>query len=849
MDFVEYPGRLYVVATLLPLASFFILLLLGGLRHAARPYREHGIGKSLYELAGGDRPTTLGAYVATTAIALSCVLCLIGLVWFLQTHPIGEGHHHAEHAAHDHGKAGDGHGDKDHDHTSIVEMTDDAWAERITFARVGSLRPEIDKRTGVELQLGYRIDHLAAVMFAMVTFIATLIHLFSAGYMREELDEQVVDHQVHLPNGDHLHRRGRYSRFFMYLSLFCFSMLNLVLADNLFQVFVSWELVGVCSFLLIGFYYERQSASNAANKAFITNRVGDAGLIIGMLILWTYVGTLNFQELTQRVRAPQSDAHNAHYDLHGQLVRVEPHGDPSSDGRQTYRWTPDGTGSYVALFPISSHWHGIGTQEEQNQEIRVRGRGGRMDRYGVIPYFLLTIAGLGIFLGCVGKSAQFPLHVWLPDAMEGPTPVSALIHAATMVAAGVYLVGRAFPLFTPEARMVIAYTGGITLFVAATIAIVMNDIKKVLAYSTVSQLGYMMLALGIGGWVAGLLHLLTHAFFKALLFLGSGSVIYGCHHEQDMRKMGGLLRKMPVTALTMLVGVLAIAGTPLFSGWYSKDAIIAQGLGFAAVQPRHLLLLVLPLVTAGMTCFYMFRMWFLTFTDAPKDQHVYEHAHESPRIMTIPLIVLAIFSVMVAWGWPVWSASDSYLGQVLHAAQPVAVVADLGRVEALVHDHDGWVHPVAGLLAFLAAAAGVLFAFLVYYFRNLDAAETKVQFASLYRLFERKWYFDELYSALLVRPALVVANWCRVADAKGIDGVVDGTGRAAVTVAKAHGVFDQGAVDRVANAIADASQALGRGFRSLQTGRLRQYVVFLVLAAIGTFLVLSYFLNLAKANQ
>src|SRR6516162_9590828 len=216
-----------------------------------------------------------------------------------------------------------------------------------------------------------------------------------------------------------------------------------------------------------------------------------------------------------------------------------------------------------------------------------------------MPYWLLVAAGMGIFLGCVGKSAQFPLQVWLPDAMEGPTPVSALIHAATMVAAGVYLVGRGFPLFTPEARLVIAYTGAITLFVAATIAIVMQDIKKVLAYSTVSQLGYMMLALGIGGWVAGLLHLLTHAFFKALLFLGSGSVIYGCHHEQDMRRMGGLFPKMKITALTMLVGVLAIAGTPLFSGWYSKDAILAQALGFTYVHRQHLLLFLLPLVTAG----------------------------------------------------------------------------------------------------------------------------------------------------------------------------------------------------------------------------------------------------------
>jgi NADH-quinone oxidoreductase subunit L len=652
----------------------------------------------------------------------------------------------------------------------------------------------------------------------------------------------------------------------MYLSLFCFSMLNLVLADNLFQVFVSWELVGVCSFLLIGFYYERQSASNAANKAFITNRVGDAGFIIGMLILWTYVGTLNFQDLTQRVRAPAADAHNTHYALHGQLVRVEPVGDPLSDGRQTYRWTPDGTGSYVALFPISSHWHGIGTQEEQSQEIRVRGRGGRMDRYGVIPYFLLTIAGLGIFLGCVGKSAQFPLHVWLPDAMEGPTPVSALIHAATMVAAGVYLVGRAFPLFTPEARLVIAYVGGITLFVAATIAIVMNDIKKVLAYSTVSQLGYMMLALGIGGWVAGLLHLLTHAFFKALLFLGSGSVIHGCHHEQDMRKMGGLLAKMPVTALTMLVGVLAIAGTPLFSGWYSKDAIIAQGLGFAAVEPQHLLLLALPLVTAGITCFYMFRMWFLTFTGAPRDHHVYDHAKESPWVMTLPLVVLAFFSVTVAWGWPLWDAEASLLGQHIHHGQHTAVYADFGHLGTALGDpfwgggeeqlpeelnvrhkaHD--LHLVALGLASLAMVLGIVFAALIYYYRVLDAAQAQAQFAGVHRFLWHKWYFDEFYSAAVVRPALVVAGWCRWFDTRVIDGTVDGTAATAVRVADGGGRFDNGVIDGLANVIGNAIYATGVGLRRLQTGLLRNYILFLVLAAVGIFAALSWFVALATAG-
>ncbi len=501
-----------------------------------------------------------------------------------------------------------------------------------------------------------------------------------------------------------------------------------------------------------------------------------------------------------------------------------------------------------ALFPLkSSHLHGIGNQDGQKETITIGER--RMNQYGAIPYILLTVAGIGIFIGCMGKSAQFPLHVWLPDAMEGPTPVSALIHAATMVAAGVYLVGRVFPLFTPEARLVIAYVGGITLFVAATVAIVMNDIKKVLAYSTVSQLGYMMLALGIGGWVAGLLHLLTHAFFKALLFLCSGSVIYGCHHEQDMRKMGGLLKKMPITAFTMLVGVLAISGTPLFSGWYSKDAIIAQGFAFSAIHKQHLLLLILPLVTAGITCFYMFRMWILTFIDKPKDEHVYEHATEPPKLMTVPLILLAIFSVCVAWGWPLFDAEASYAGEVLKTARPLAVVADFGSVERLLEDPSSWVHPVAGLVAFAAAALGVLFALLVYFYKVMDAAETKEQFGFLYRLFERKWYFDELYSVLLVRPALVVAHWCRNADGKGIDRLIDSIARLAVRTSKAGGQFDKGVVDGFVNVLADVTIRTGSRLRRIQTGSLRSYILFLILATVAIFAVLSYFISVAAAGQ
>jgi NADH-quinone oxidoreductase subunit L len=430
-----------------------------------------------------------------------------------------------------------------------------------------------------------------------------------------------------------------------------------------------------------------------------------------------------------------------------------------------------------------------------------------------------------------------------------------------MVAAGVYLVGRVFPIFTPEAQLAIAYTGAITLFVAATVALVQTDIKKVLAYSTVSQLGYMMLALGVGGWVAGQFHLLTHAFFKALLFLCSGAVIYNCHHQQEMTKMGGLYPKMKITALTMLVGVLAIAGTPLFSGWYSKDAILADAMGFVLTpgQGQHMLLFLLPLVTAGITTFYMFRMWFMTFTGKPRDAHVYEHAHEAPYTMTVPLMVLAFFSVTVAWGWPLWDAEASALEHEIHHAQPRAITAEFGLNEHDLHAlkaHELPLppgkprnaeqrslaqrnHHLAGNLALAVVILAFVFAALVYYYGVLDPAEAQEQFPGVHRFLWHKWYFDELYSAILVRPALAVAGWFRAFDTYVIDGFIDGLGRRTIKLSWVSGQTDKGVVDGLVNLIARVGYAIGAWLRTFQTGYLRSYILFLVLAAVGIWLVLQ----------
>ncbi|WP_320686600.1 NADH-quinone oxidoreductase subunit L [Gemmata algarum] len=837
--FQVVPGRLYVVATLLPLAAFALLLVTGALRALCRPFRDQsGFAGRLYWLYGGDTPLKTGAHLATLFIAGSAALAIVGLVNVLTDSSVGD-----QRAA--------------------------RWSERTDWLRLGPLDsspPPVWARQhaadpllptpkpALALELGYKIDELTAVVFAMVTVIGTLIFVFSLGYMKDELQEGVaVDllaaplpkgrdskgtgelqhatdaRDTHSPPALHDEgasgpslpstRRGRFGRFFLYLSLFSFSMLNLVIADNLFQVFVSWELVGVCSFFLIGFYYERPSASRAATKAFIVNRVGDAGFLIGILIAWTYLGTLNFDEMAQRVRSPQHGDRLTHTESPedaNRFVRVDPVGRSGADASQQYALPQNRTpGSHLALFPLVEPDHFNGTQPGSNNwtgKVSVPAVA-TYTTYGVLPYGLFVLMGIGIFLGCAGKSAQVPLQTWLPDAMEGPTPVSALIHAATMVAAGVYLVGRCFPLFAPEVLLTVAYIGAVTLFISATIALVQTDIKRVLAYSTCSQLGFMMLALGLGGWVAGLLHLITHAFFKALLFLCSGSVIHGCHHEQDIRKMGGLKSKMPVTAFTMLVGVLAITGVPLLSGWYSKDMILSTALGYVSLHPVHALLFVLPALTAGLTAYYMFRLWFLTFTGTPRGTHLHDHAHESPRVMTLPLVVLAVFSVGVAWGWPVWSAEASYLGSVLHKAEPAAVQTDFAPEKLQEHN----LHLYAGAVALAVAVVGALLAYRTFYRSTPAHAALHATGPGWYRFLLKKWYFDEAYDAALVTPTLRLAHTAARVDKRPPESSPNG--------------FDFFTLDGLLNAIGQLAARLGSFLRGVQTGFVRSYVLALALTA------------------
>ncbi len=552
--------------------------------------------------------------------------------------------------------------------------------------------PAVGRFRGLEISMGVLVDPLSAVMCVIVSLVAFLVMIYSLGYMK----------------GD-----PGFSRYFAYLSLFSFSMLGLVVADNYFQTFVFWELVGLSSYLLIGFWFAKPSAADASRKAFVTNRWADFGFLVGILLLFSLFGTFDFGKLSPAISAARGSA------------------------------------------------------------------------------ALALIAGL-IFIGPMGKSAQFPFHVWLPDAMEGPTPVSALIHAATMVAAGVYLIARGFVLFAsvPAVMEAMAYVGGFTALFAASIALVQKDIKRILAYSTLSQLGYMFMALGVGSMSAGMFHLTTHAFFKALLFLGAGSVIHATG-EQDIFRMGGLGGKMRVTSVTFVIGALALSGVFPLAGFWSKDEILLAALGSG-----HVGLYVLGLGVAFMTAFYMFRLIFTVFGGAPARDL---HAHESGPAMTIPLAILAFFSVIAGLaGSPGFTrAFGLSFGSFVFFGAPEAARLDL---------------PTAAISTALAAA-GILLAWILYGKKAVKADRIAAALGPVYTLLVRKFFIDEIYGWLFGKIMLGMGaafNWM---DHVIIDGLFDGTGAAA--------------------------RAAGRKLRLTQSGRLQGYAVVIVAAVILAVVAIS----------
>jgi len=553
---------------------------------------------------------------------------------------------------------------------------------------------------GVTIHLGLLVDSLTAVMLIVVTLVSMMVQIYSQGYMR----------------GD-----PGYHRYFAFMSLFTASMLGLVLADNLVFMFVFWEMVGLCSYLLIGFWFHKPAARNAATKAFVVTRLGDFGFLAAILVLYFNTGTFDIAE------------------LHGLAVA------------------------------------------------------------GAIAGTTLTWVAIGIFSGAVGKSAQFPLHVWLPDAMEGPTPVSALIHAATMVAAGVFLVARTFPLFahSVEAVTTVAIIGGFTAIFAASIGLVMTDIKRVLAYSTISQLGYMMLGLGTGGIAIGIFHLFNHAFFKALLFLGAGSVNHATG-TFDMRLMGGLRKVMPWTYGTFVIASLSIAGIWPLAGFWSKDEILASSLGS---QP---ILFVLALITVFMTAFYMFRVVFMTFGGEYRggSPEAHGHPHESPPVMVMPMVILAVLAVVSGF-WNVTGQFGVFMGH--------------GETHSFVEGFFGILTHSLPWVSLMMAGLGILLAYAIYSAKWLSAEQVGSWFKPLYTLFYRKYWFDELYEGVLVRKVLINGFFAGLQqfDTHGVDGTVSG--------------------------IADGTIAGGRAIRRAQTGQLQLYGLVIGIGLLAIILSVYFF--------
>ena len=700
-----------------------------------------GIGAAVNGLVGVryfSKSTTAAVACATMGGAL---LLSVGAFWGLL------GLEHREHVA------------------NIFGLTEAHWIPPIALETVDGIG-------AFEVPWAFRLDPLSGMMILIVTGIGFLIHLYSVAYMDHEED-------------------GAYARFFCYLNLFCFFMLTLVLGSTFLVMFVGWEGVGLCSYLLIGFWYHKKSASDAGKKAFIVNRIGDWGFVLGIFLIFFTFGTLDFRAVAEA----------------------------------------------ASEMPVEAGAFGV-----------------------------LSVISLLLFVGAVGKSAQIPLYVWLPDAMEGPTPVSALIHAATMVTAGVYMVGRNAVLFShaPMVMTIVATVGVLTALMAATIGLVQTDIKRVLAYSTVSQLGYMFLATGVGAFGAAAFHLMTHAFFKALLFLGSGSVIHAMNDEQDMQKMGGMKLYMPVTFITMFVGSLAIAGVPPFAGFFSKDEILYR------TFLSNKLLWGLAVVTAGMTAFYMFRLMFVTFfgdyrgpswghqegeahTDpdhaaadeghaADDHAHAWHGPHESPSLMTAPLMLLAVGACAAGFvGIPAALGGTNAIELFLEPS----FTAGAEHVEEAEHAAALGSAPAIGLMALsvLVAVGGIALAYHLYVRRPERSQQLATNWAGAHRVLTNKYYVDELYDATAVRGTMTSARGLWTVDRDVVDGAVNGTGWLTRALSWVSHVFDKYVVDGVFNFVAWICAEWSYVFRRLQTGLIQNYAVatlFGVFAFVTVYLVARY---------
>ncbi|MBU1009198.1 MAG: NADH-quinone oxidoreductase subunit L [Bacteroidetes bacterium] len=673
-----------------------------------------------------------------------------------------------------------------------------AFTKLVTYPDIHTIQTRFEwiSLGPIKVVIGYGIDNIAAMMLIVVTLISFLVHLFSTEYMSDD---------------------RRYPKFYAYLGLFTFSMLGIVIANNFLLMYMFWELVGISSYLLIGFWYEKNSASNAGKKAFITNRIGDLGFFTGIMILYMTYGTFMFDEVFAGISS--------------------------------------------GVMPFNS------------------------------PTFL-TLAGIGIFLGAMGKSAQWPLHVWLPDAMEGPTPVSALIHAATMVAAGVYLVAKVFAMFTADALTFIAAIGTITAFVSATIAITQVDFKKVLAYSTVSQLGFMIMSLGVGGYTNGFFHLVTHAWFKAALFLAAGSVIHAMHHAmhhmhdhhtdpQDINNMGGLRKTMPWTYRTFLFVTLALSGVPLTSGFLSKDGLLAGTLAYANLTGGwHWIIPVMGFAAAGMTAFYMFRLTIVAFHGEPKTK-IASHTHENKSVILIPLIVLSVLSLWFFYsptpidgskGWvhrlvvqPASAVPAAYQWSFLlpehageaspamhaegegheaaateelhHEAQPAAHATTHAYLNKFQEESHHF-HYIAMFLSVLIAGGAIGLAFMIYQYKVISADKLEARLKFLHTFSLNKWYFDELYQATVIAGTVALSKMLSWFDTYIVDGLVNLSAYITRGFSFITGLFDNHVIDGAVNLIANTTGFVGARLRKVQTGHIQTYLVFVL---VGLLVLLYYF--------
>ena len=603
----------------------------------------------------------------------------------------------------------------------------------------------------LSVYLGYYVDNITAIMLLVVALIGFLVHLYSIEYMKDD---------------------PKYSRYFAFLGIFIFSMNGIVLADSLIMMYIFWELVGLSSFLLIGFWFEKEKPPMAANKAFLTNRVGDIGMFIGIMILYFHVGSFNIKEIIANV----SDMNSG----------------------------------------------------------------------------LLTLAGLLVFMGAIGKSAQFPLHIWLPNAMEGPTPVSALIHAATMVAAGVYMTFRIFPFLTPDALSMIAIIGAITALMAAITAITRNDIKAVLAYSTISQLGYMIMAIGVGAPVYAFFHLVTHAMFKACLFLCSGSVIHAMHHSlhhlddhhtdpQDMNNMGGLKNKMPITHAAMLISTLAIAGVPFFSGFLSKDGILAAVLSYYYKYDGWTIFLPVAGFGAAMiTAFYMFRLIFKTFYGEPKKKEIYNHVHESPMPMTVPLILLSVLSLAFAFTANLNPLeSKGWFKALIYKYGKYHNFLDMEYVNKGIKN----AHYDAMYLSLLVASIGIALSILIYYLKKIDAEKVAKFFnlIGLYNLSRNKFYIDKIYNTIIYKPFLNQTRLASFIDWDIYDQkIIDSWGWITLKISKYTGISDYSILDqKIIDGSSHLTQYVSSKLRKTQSGVIQNYLLGVLAVLVVIIIVIN----------